>query len=77
MRTVEGFHIGAARLRLFRSVYGRLALIIAAALIPALVAFSWMVFQSYRNERAALERRIVGDAEALSRLIDSVLDTTV
>jgi signal transduction histidine kinase/ActR/RegA family two-component response regulator len=56
-----------------RSLRGRLSLLIAAALLPAAVLVSWLILQSYRNERRALERHLIGAAHATSLLIDATL----
>lgn len=62
------------RFRLLRSVHGRLMLVIAAVLLPALLLSSWMIWRSYVNERASIERQVMGEADALSRLVDSFLE---
>ena len=58
---------------LSRSVRGRLVLLFAAVLIPAAVLVFWLILQSYRNERRALERHLIGAAQATSRLADAAL----
>ncbi|MEO6001792.1 MAG: ATP-binding protein [Opitutus sp.] len=58
---------------LSRSVRGRLVLLFAAVLIPAAVLVSWLILQSYRNERRALERHLIGAAQATSRLVDAAI----
>jgi signal transduction histidine kinase/CheY-like chemotaxis protein len=49
-------------------------LVIAAVLLPALLLFTWMIWRSYANERSAIERQVVGEADALSRLVDSFVE---
>lgn len=56
-----------------RSIRGRLALLVAAVLLPAAVLVSWLILQSYRNERRALERHLIGAAHATSLLVDATL----
>ena len=55
------------------SIRGRLALLVAAVLLPAVVLVSWLIYQSYRNERRALERHLLGAAHATSLLVDGYI----
>lgn len=57
--------------QLTRSVRGRLALLVAAVLLPAALLVGWLIRQSYRNERHALERHLLGAAQATSLLVDA------
>jgi PAS domain S-box len=43
----------------------------AAVLLPAAVLVGWLIRQSYRNERHALERHLIGAARATSLLVDA------
>lgn len=52
-------------------------LIVCAALLPAVLLFSWMIWRSDANERSAMERRVMEDTESMARLVDSVLDTRI
>ena len=56
-----------------RSIRGRLTLLIAAVLVPSAILVSWLIVQSYRNERLTLERHLIGSARATALLIDALL----
>ena len=61
--------------RLFRSVPGRLSLLAAGILLPALALVSWTLTRLYRNDRDAMEWQLMSDAASLCHVIDSHLET--
>ncbi len=70
-RWLDGAHVSRLFSQLTRSVRGRLSLLVAAVLLPAAVLVGWLILQSYRNERHALERHLLGAAQATSLLVDA------
>jgi signal transduction histidine kinase/ActR/RegA family two-component response regulator len=58
---------------LTRSIRGRLLLLVGAVLLPAAFLASWLIFQTYQNERRAIERQLSETARAMSALVESKL----
>lgn len=58
---------------LFRSVRGRLVLLVAALVLPVIGLAGAMVVQAYRNERSAVANTILGTARAVSGEADEAV----
>ena len=58
---------------LFRSIRGRLTLLVAAVLLPAAILATWLILQAYRNEQQAMERHLVETARGVSALVEASL----
>ena len=56
-----------------RSLRLRLFALIAAIVLPAMIAFSLLIFDLYRHERAAKERQLFETARAVSTAVDANL----
>jgi len=54
-----------------RTLQGRLALLVAAVLLPVTVLVVWLIYESYQNERRQLERHLIAAVRATSLLVDS------
>jgi signal transduction histidine kinase len=59
---------------LFRSVRGRLILMVAALVIPIVVLAGTMTYQAYRNQRAAIANTLISTTRAVSGVVDAKLD---
>ncbi len=53
-----------------RSVRGRLAFLVAAITVPAILLVALLVFQAYRNERQAVSQHLISTARAIASLVD-------
>ncbi len=58
------------------SVRGRLAFLVIAITVPALLLVGLLVFQSYRNERTSVALHLITTARALSVLVDHQIGTS-
>lgn len=58
---------------LFRSVRGRLVLLVAALVLPVIALACAMVVQAYRNERSAVATTMLGTARAVSGEADEAV----
>lgn len=52
------------------SVRGRLAFLVAAITVPAILLLSLLVLQAYRNERHAVAQHLMGTVRAIASLVD-------
>lgn len=59
---------------LFRSVRGRLVLLVAAIAAPAGVLALFLIFQSYASERASVAPKLLSTARALCAVVDGEID---
>ena len=60
---------------LFRSVRGRLVLLVVALAVPALLLAGLMIGETYRGERAAAAHNLLGTARALAgRTLPQTID---
>jgi PAS domain S-box-containing protein len=53
-----------------RSVRGRLAFLVAAIAVPAILLVGLLVFQAYRNERQTVGQHLIATARAIASLVD-------
>lgn len=56
------------------SVRGRLALLVLAVLVPALLLAVALTFRAYQNERAAVADKLVSAARAIAGVVDGEID---
>jgi signal transduction histidine kinase/ActR/RegA family two-component response regulator len=59
--------------QLFLSIRGRLVLLTAALVVPAVLLAILLILESHHNERAAVERQLVETSRALSLVVDRQL----
>jgi signal transduction histidine kinase len=70
--STEGASTTVGRVR-SASMRRSLALLIAAVVIPAVVAFSLLIYSLYRHERAARERQLFANATVMMTAVDADL----
>jgi hypothetical protein len=63
----------ATRIRMSVSIRSRLLLLVVAVLLPAVAAALWIIGQTFKSEREALERNLRDTTRALSMVVDHEL----
>jgi signal transduction histidine kinase len=61
----------------FRSVRGRLLLLIAALAVPTLAILSWLSWESYHAQRDAVRAELGNTARAVASVVDAELDRSL
>ena len=59
---------------LFRSVRGRLTLLVAALIVPVIMLAGAMIFQAYRNERSSVAETLLSTTRAVCGVVNGKID---
>ena len=66
-------HAPTPRVTPRRTIRFWLNCLVIACIVPALIVTTFIIYQSFNQERAGLERDTVGTARALSQAVDAEL----